>query len=319
MSESTAAEPVQAFVVHWNAPDRAVATIQSLRASKNVVLDITVIDNASDPAAVMTLRERLGDGVRFVPLHSNVGFAGAANFAIRKATEGSRNWFLLASHDAIADARCVAGLVAAMEGDPKLGVVAPLLWDLDGRVFSTGGRWSPCLGPRDVPMPQSSWHMREGTRLLAADWVSGTLMLIRSECAVQLGGFDERLFAYCEDVDFGLRATAAGWGVSVNVDAHASQHGSTIDERGRGYLMIRNSLLVTKKLGGPSPYLFMLSRVVGRGLRAAGGALLLWRPAMRRSSSLSWARIQLSAAVDSLRWRAGPSRLAPRIATRGEG
>lgn len=62
-----------------------------------------------------------------------------------------------------------------------------------------------------------------GTRLKQADasarldevkpvhWVNGAFMLFRSDVFRQLGGFDERYFMYCEDVDICLRLQSAGY------------------------------------------------------------------------------------------------------------
>jgi N-acetylglucosaminyl-diphospho-decaprenol L-rhamnosyltransferase len=43
------------------------------------------------------------------------------------------------------------------------------------------------------------------------DWVSGCFMAFRSEVFSELGGFDEKYFLYCEDVDICLRLQLAGY------------------------------------------------------------------------------------------------------------
>ena len=40
---------------------------------------------------------------------------------------------------------------------------------------------------------------------------SGCAMLLRRTMLADIGGFDEDLFAYCDDTDLGLRAQLAGW------------------------------------------------------------------------------------------------------------
>lgn len=42
-------------------------------------------------------------------------------------------------------------------------------------------------------------------------WCSAACLLVRARSYRELGGFDERLFMYCEDVDLSWRAWAAGW------------------------------------------------------------------------------------------------------------
>jgi N-acetylglucosaminyl-diphospho-decaprenol L-rhamnosyltransferase len=43
------------------------------------------------------------------------------------------------------------------------------------------------------------------------DWVSGCFMAFRSDVFQKLGGFDEKYFLYCEDVDICLRLQLAGY------------------------------------------------------------------------------------------------------------
>jgi N-acetylglucosaminyl-diphospho-decaprenol L-rhamnosyltransferase len=43
------------------------------------------------------------------------------------------------------------------------------------------------------------------------DWVSAAFWMVRTSVWRSLGGFDERYFMYCEDVDFCLRLQLAGW------------------------------------------------------------------------------------------------------------
>lgn len=45
-------------------------------------------------------------------------------------------------------------------------------------------------------------------------WVSGAFMVFKSSVFRELGGFDERYFMYCEDVDICLRMQLAGYGLA---------------------------------------------------------------------------------------------------------
>src|SRR5205807_910387 len=47
----------------------------------------------------------------------------------------------------------------------------------------------------------------------------GTLMVAARACLTDVGLFDERYFAYCEEADLGERARRAGWEVGVVWDA----------------------------------------------------------------------------------------------------
>ena len=65
------------------------------------------------------------------------------------------------------------------------------------------------------------------------DWVNGAFMLFRAGLFKLLGGFDERYFMYCEDVDICLRMQLSGHGLSgsdVKV-THAAHRSSRVNVR----------------------------------------------------------------------------------------
>jgi GT2 family glycosyltransferase len=142
--------------------------------------------------------------------------------------------------------------------------------------------------------------------------------LFRRSAVVAAGGFDERFFAYLEDVDLGLRLRLGGWRCAYEpVVARHARHGSEgaapIDA-----LVARNTLLLVAKTF-PARWLpLVLYRQAAwlwhavrsrhlrehlRGLAAAVPAL----PSMLRSrrSVRRAAIVPISAAVPARPWR-GP-------------
>ena len=197
------------FVIHWNDPGRLMATVGGLTQSEGVTIDVCVIDNASGQSAFDAISEGLPDDVRLLRLPVNIGFAGAANEAIALARRTQEPWFVIASHDVVLRPRALAELVARMQQDPAIGIVGPLLTDADGVPLATEEeRW---LGK----LPEVDRQIGGSDRFLERLWVSGCMVLIRTECAGGIGGFWSELFAYSEDVDFCLRARDAGWRVGV--------------------------------------------------------------------------------------------------------
>lgn len=68
------------------------------------------------------------------------------------------------------------------------------------------------LGQRYQPQPHKPVH-----------WVSGAFMVFKSSVFRELGGFDERYFMYCEDVDICLRMQLAGYSLA-RADAKVIHH-----------------------------------------------------------------------------------------------
>jgi N-acetylglucosaminyl-diphospho-decaprenol L-rhamnosyltransferase len=118
-------------------------------------------------------------------------------------------------------------LIDALLETPGCALAVPVQLDAEGRRESFA---------RPVPTP---WGVlarrlfpaaqRAGTTGVNAHWVAGAFMLWRTDSYAQLGGFDQRYFLYCEDVDICLRLQLAQQRFRV-VEAvpvvHAAQRGS---------------------------------------------------------------------------------------------
>jgi GT2 family glycosyltransferase len=96
-------------------------------------------------------------------------------------------------------------------------------------------------------------------------------MLLRRSCLQQVGLFDERYFAYCEEADLGVRATRAGW--EVGVVWHALVHNSSLSAPVAAveYLKLRNTLLLVRQHFGRYPVSIRLAMAL---VDTAAGAVV---------------------------------------------
>ena len=99
----------------------------------------------------------------------------------------------------------LAALLAAL-AQPRVGLAFPDQVDGQGRVLDF---------ERSLTTPRAILLRRLGlgsrTPAGAVDWVNGAFMAFRADVYAGLGGFDERYFMYCEDVDICLRLQLAGY------------------------------------------------------------------------------------------------------------
>ena len=107
----------------------------------------------------------------------------------------------------------------------------------------------------------------------------GTLMLARRAVLEEVGLFDERYFAYCEEADLALRAKAAGWETglirgAIVVNPDLGTRIAVID-----YLQLRNTLLLVREHSGryhaTIRFLLAVGQLVdGPRVAVAAGSLL---------------------------------------------
>jgi N-acetylglucosaminyl-diphospho-decaprenol L-rhamnosyltransferase len=198
--------------------------------------EIIVVDDGSTDGTEELLARELPD-VTVVRLDENRGFAPAANRGVA-ASRGSI--VLLLNSDALVAEGALEALLAAFDTDARLGMAGAQLLDADGAPQWSGG-----------PAPTLLWmigvvsglgHLarvfrRAGREKPAPDWVSGAAMAFRREVWTAAGPLDERYLFYCQDIDFCLRARAAGWRVALIPEARVThaRGGTVARDRELGY------------------------------------------------------------------------------------
>jgi GT2 family glycosyltransferase len=280
-----------AFVLHWNNPEGALRTARSLRAHVPFA-DVAIIENGSGAAARAELeRGAAAAGLRVIALPHNLGFTGGMNHAVFGTGLPAETAFvLLASHGTEVTPGCIEKVVAALEADPRAGLLVPRIDRDTPLVFGAAADWSTRPGP-----------------FVEIVRASGALMLVRTEAFRAVGGFDDRLFAYYEDVDLSRRLWKAGWKVGMVPDAVFHEDGSTLPGLGRIYLISRNSM-ISSRGDGRLAFAKRAAGVATSSARALLGSLAPWRAAERRSLSRLFARGQFLGLVDGLTGVTGPGR-----------
>lgn len=279
-------DPLAVYIPNLNGGERLLDVLDAL-AAQTVPARVVVVDNASTDGSAQAAKARHPDVV-IVRLDLNRGFGGALGVGVL-AHPAERLVFV--NNDVVCEPRFIEALLDATGSGPAMvagvllqygapelidsaGVAADctlLAWDyLHGERVERALRAPPPLGPTG------------GAALY--DWVS-------FEAA---GGFDERIFAYLEDVDLALRLRFAGIPCRLAADARAThRHSSTLGSGSsaknwlmgwsRGYMLRRYGILRQPRLAGRALFVeavIALGQVVvdrnATGIRGRGDG---WRAA----------------------------------------
>jgi N-acetylglucosaminyl-diphospho-decaprenol L-rhamnosyltransferase len=278
-------EPLTVVLVHRNQPQRCAATVEAFRA-QDLPVRVVIVDNGSEPDSLAFIREAIDDVV-ILEQGANLGFGPGANAGLRfwLADPEASEWAVVAPHDALPMPGCLTTLVAAASERPRAGLACAEFGEPGKPVVDRylGG----VLGPSER---RPGWEH--------AGYPHGTLLLARRACLEDVGLFDERYFAYCEEADLGVRARRAGWEVGVVWGAvvnnpYVGNRAPAID-----YLQLRNSLLLVREHFGRYA-------VTVRALMAVYDTAISLVWPRRRGLFFSWPARRLAFA-DFARGRYGP-------------
>ncbi len=211
------------------------------------------MDNGSQDGSLQRLEE-VEPPVRLLRNPANLGFAVAANQGIAAA---GGEWILLANLDLELEPDYVERLLRAAAADPRLG-------SLTGKLLRAGARDAgtpPILDSTGHIVFRNSWAGNRGEgepdrgQLDHAEEIFGVTaaaaLYRRSMLAEVSEGrarpFDERFFAYIEDVDLDWRMRWLGWRSWYEPRAVAWHHRSATGARRKPFILrhiLKNRLLL---------------------------------------------------------------------------
>ena len=238
---------VSAVIVSFRSRDTLPGCLDSLRVCRErVPLEVIVVDNASGDGTPDLLRERYPEVV-VIANPDNRGFARAVNQGLGRA---SGRCLLVLNPDCIVTPEALDCLLAALEARPLVAAVAPMLLDKEQRAARSCGRFPTLwtlfcdhLGlAQKFPRSPLFGCYKYGGRALAVvnrvDWASGAALLVPRPAYERVGGLDENIFMYMEEVDWCRRAAQAGFSVRYVPAAKVLHHGqrSSKEVPGESYL-----------------------------------------------------------------------------------
>jgi GT2 family glycosyltransferase len=162
----------------------------------------------------------------------NLGFAGGVQHGLAVARG---EWVALVNDDARLEPNALAAMLAAGERDARVGsVAAQVRFASDPGQINSAGVSVDSLGVATERLAGLTVEEdgQEATEVFGA---SGCVALYRRAMLEDVGGLEERFFAYLEDVDLACRARAAGWGAVYEPGAVAYHRGSASSGEGSAH------------------------------------------------------------------------------------
>lgn len=285
-----------AIVLAYGSRTDVAQAIQSLQAAEGKI-EIVVVQNGLADSELDWLAQAF-PFVSFVRNARNCGAAGGRNLALRTETAAKADYFFFLDRDATIEPNAITKLVEAEGMLPDAALLSTLILvrENPAKIHSAGGT----IDARTFD--EVHYHHAPTRAVMPVDFVVTTAALVSRHVLEQVGLFDERYFAYYEDLDWAHRAKILGFNHYVVRDAIGYHN----QERSRfhplvSYYISRNRLLfLTKHKFLESKFTkrtweFILQQI-GNGL----GIIFSLRP-----PSLTCFVAQLQGVFDYLRGRYG--------------
>lgn len=197
---------VTVVIPNYNGQKYLIPCLKALYKSAAVELDVIVVDNGSEDGSVAEAKEQFPQ-VTYRMLNKNYGFCRAVNEGIRAA---DTEYVLLLNNDTEVREGFVERLLHTIKKNRKIfSVEAKMLQYGNHSLIDSAGTYYNAFG----------WAFARGKDASARKYTArcrtfaacAGAAIYRKEVFERIGYFDEKHFAYLEDIDIGYRAGIYGY------------------------------------------------------------------------------------------------------------
>lgn len=277
---------IAVVIVTYNSADVLPQCLESLRdagADGVELVDVVVVDNASDDSSTEIAKAMDGLPISVVQLIENVGYAAGLNAGVAALRGRSPDAVMVINPDCRFRSGALATLTEALQA-PGRGVVAPRLLNPDGTLQPSlrrrptipgvfvesilGGRVADRLGLGELIFAEGP-HAKPGP----APWATGAALLMSWPMLDSVGPWDESFMLYSEETEFLLRVADHGWSTWYEPAAVIEHKGgeSAVRPDLAALLTVNRVRQFRKRHGVTRGFVYGAGLALGMAIRAAAG------------------------------------------------
>lgn len=197
------------IILSFNTKELLDSCLASIFGSNpKLTYEIIVVDNASSDGIIEHVEKKYPQ-ISLIKSNKNLGYSAGNNLGVKKA-QGKYLLFLNSDTEAVGQALDV--MVECLNRQKKIAILGPKLIFADGAIQRSAGSFYSLkntilmlFGLQRLGFLKSS-----PDKFKVVDWVSGACLMISKNAFTTLGGFDDQLFMYMEEMEFCYRAKQKG-------------------------------------------------------------------------------------------------------------
>ena len=203
---------VSVVIPNFNGQEYLEKCVDSLMMQTVRSFEIIIVDDASSDDSFLNIQKKYpANGAfprtRYISHEHNLGFCKSVNDGIKAAES---EYIFLLNNDTEVDSECIRQLYRTIcSNDSIFSVGAKMVSLQNPDVMDNAGDFYCNLGWAYTPAKdKQANHFQKRKKIFSA---CGGAVMYRKSLLEELGYFDEKHFAYLEDVDLGYRANLNGY------------------------------------------------------------------------------------------------------------
>ena len=245
---------IAVIIINWKKYDLTLNCIDSVLKSSYKNFKIILIDNESQNSFPDEINK--SEKIQVIKNENNEGFSRANNQGIKYSLKNGFDYVLLLNNDTLIKNDLIdSSIQQSITLNQK--IIQPLILNYDGtKIWNAGGKINNFFGTFETLKKGKSFKNFKSDKNLT-EWFTGCCVLIKLEIFNHVGYFDERFFAYYEDIDYSIRLKKMGYSIALMTNSYL-QHYESASSKSMNkiegnlspyvhYLNIRNHILLLKK------------------------------------------------------------------------
>lgn len=315
---------ISVCIVSWNTKGLLRKCIQSIYdKTSGLNYEIIVVDNNSRDGSPDMVAQEYPE-CKIIRAGQNLGFARANNLAVRQAAS---QYILYLNPDTELKTNAIYGMFKYLEKNCQYGAVGCKLLNTDGTIQYTCARLFPSpfnqfcelaglnrLFPNTPMFSAIEMHYWDHNGSMGVDCISGACMMMKKKLVDSLGGFDENIFMYAEDVDLCYRIKKKGWKIYYLAEEEIVHHvaASTKQKSNRHFSTIKiresNAYYLKKHFGQSMAFRYRAAVLLGCAIRLGIIPVYVLSEKMKRTNAKPNTAELINKYIILMKWSVGMSK-----------
>lgn len=244
---------VSIITVNFNQAEVTVDFLKSIKSSAlGAGVEVILVDNGSEVFCEAAYKSVYPELI-YIKSEQNLGFAGGNNLALSQA---KGDYLLFLNNDTEVTANLCQELSSALEENPQIGIISPLLLYFDQPNLIQYAGFSPMnyLTGRNQDLGRMQEdHGQYDEVSMETGYCHGAAMMCRREDLDQIGPMSEAFFLYYEELDWCEQFKRAGkkiWFTGKTRVFHKESITVGKESPIKTYFMTRNRMLFIRRNSG---------------------------------------------------------------------
>ncbi len=177
-------------------------------------MEVIVVDNASGDDSVKNIKEIIEEkkfkNNILIENDENSGFSKGCNLGAKKA---KGKYLLFLNNDTVVCDNAFIKMARYLDESPNVAILGGQLKNEDGSLQPSTGKFYTLTRAIMLLLGFQKFGLLDKSpkEIERVDWVKGGLLMIVKDVFDKLGGFDEKIFMYTEDMELCYRALLNGY------------------------------------------------------------------------------------------------------------